>query len=446
MEAGKHVLTEKLMAKTVMDCKLMGRKADETGLLMATGHQRHYSILYDNAVHMIKNNILGELQYIRAQWHRGNLPGNDSWCQPIPAEIKGNKVYDTLVKLEAKKVDLERDANKKPTILDGAEYKLTCKRLAQWKAWLNDATVDAAAHGYQDRGGKLTALEELIRWRLWGRTGGGLMVELGSHQLDAASIFCNALRSQEQLKEHGHVHPLSVHAIGGLHTFPQDRDAYDHVYCMFEFPGPGYEGAGNEDNTRFRYGYYDKAMQYPDFTNGIPSYEEDPNKKIAVTYSTTMGNGFGGYGETVMGTKGTLILEKEKESMLFPSPSSASKIFVKKKGDALAMDTQASGPAGPAIKAATGPISRGYQEEIEHWAWCIRQRQQGAAPSEVDVKCNPSVATADAIIALTTRLAMQRANNPDCKQGGFVRFKDEWFDIDNEATPEEDLADGKMQS
>ena len=33
-------------------------------------------------------------------------------------------------------------------------------------------------------------LEELIRWRLWNRTGGGLMAELGSHQLDASGIFC----------------------------------------------------------------------------------------------------------------------------------------------------------------------------------------------------------------------------------------------------------------
>ena len=40
------------------------------------------------------------------------------------------------------------------------------------------------------------ALEELIRWRLWDRTGGGLMAELGSHQLDAAGIFISAQRPQ----------------------------------------------------------------------------------------------------------------------------------------------------------------------------------------------------------------------------------------------------------
>ena len=56
----------------------------------------------------------------------------------------------------------------------------------------------AEKYGYQaktlDGGYNRSALEELIRWRLWKRTGGGLMAELGSHQLDASSIFITALR------------------------------------------------------------------------------------------------------------------------------------------------------------------------------------------------------------------------------------------------------------
>ena len=84
MLAGKHVLTEKLMGHSVAQCKVMGRVAAETDKLLATGHQRHYSILYDNAVNLIRWGVLGQLHYIRAQWHRGNLPGNDSWTQPLP--------------------------------------------------------------------------------------------------------------------------------------------------------------------------------------------------------------------------------------------------------------------------------------------------------------------------------------------------------------------------
>ena len=51
MEAGLHVLCEKLMARTIMQCKEMIRKAEEKDLMLAVGHQRHYSVLYNNAYH-----------------------------------------------------------------------------------------------------------------------------------------------------------------------------------------------------------------------------------------------------------------------------------------------------------------------------------------------------------------------------------------------------------
>ena len=53
-------------------------------IILATGHQRHYSILYDNAVEQIRQGLIGEVHYIRAQWHRDNLPGNDSWSRRCP--------------------------------------------------------------------------------------------------------------------------------------------------------------------------------------------------------------------------------------------------------------------------------------------------------------------------------------------------------------------------
>ena len=72
-----------------------------------------------------------------------------------------------------------------------------------------------------------------------------------------------------------------------------------------------------------------------------------------------------------------------------------------------------------------GPISRGYTEEIEHWAWCIRN----PAP-ENQPRCHPKVALADAVIALTTNIAIR---NP---QHSRIEFKKEWFDIDSDETPE----------
>src|SRR5205807_10404461 len=72
------------------------------------------------------------------------------------------------------------------------------------------------------------SMEELVRWRLFNRTGGGLMAELGSHQPDACSIFL------------GKVHPLAVSGLGGKIFYHDDREVDDHVFVTFEFPGKDY--------------------------------------------------------------------------------------------------------------------------------------------------------------------------------------------------------------
>ncbi|MCP4815783.1 MAG: Gfo/Idh/MocA family oxidoreductase [Planctomycetaceae bacterium] len=426
MLAGKHVLTEKLMAHNVAQCKVMGRVAEERGLHLATGHQRHYSILYDNAVNLIRWGVLGEIHHIRAQWHRGNLPGRDSWQQPLPggevphggeAKDRIDRIADTLRSLEGR-VKKEKDPKK---------LFLYEKRLAQWKAWDSDQKVQADRYGYEQRdlgnGWNRSALEELCRWRLWERTGGGLMAELGSHQLDAASIFISALRRDKKKS-----HPLTVHAVGGRHVFPADREAEDHVYCAFEFPGPGYDPS-------FDVGYRDAVTQMPG-AGGIPAWDKDENKKIVVTYSSIMGNGYGGYGEVVMGTKGTLILEREKEVMLYGGSSTTTKVGVKNDAGGPTLDTQASGDAAPVARAAesTGPISRGYAEEIEHWAYCVRENPGNKLKEDQVVpKCQPKVALGDAVIALTANVAIKNANN---NKGGFLQFQESWYDIDNDETPD----------
>ncbi len=103
MKAGKHVLTEKLMAHSVHECKEMARVAQQLNKILATGHQRHYSILYDNAVDTIRRGLIGEIHCIRAQWHRGNLPGNDSWSMPLPDDKMGKRLEHLQRDLEAAK-------------------------------------------------------------------------------------------------------------------------------------------------------------------------------------------------------------------------------------------------------------------------------------------------------------------------------------------------------
>ena len=409
----KHVLTEKLMAHNVAQCKVMARvsgmKNDVAGnpIHCATGHQRHYSVLYDNAVHMLRWGMIGQLHHIRAQWHRGNLPGKDSWQPPLPG-VEGGKPGKIETELDKFEKDLAKATSP-------AEKDLLMKKVAQWAAWTKDI-VDAARFGYLEKqmgSYTRTAIEELVRWRTFDRTGGGLMAELGSHQLDASTIFCSALRSDGKK-----AHPLTVHAVGGRHIFPADRDADDHVYCSFEFPGPDY-------NESFDAGYKIPGVKK------IPSYNEDPNKKIVVNYSSINGNGFGGYGEVVLGTKGTMIIDQEKEVMLYAGSDTAASAGVKSTKGGYALDTQASGgAAAPIAKAALsgGPPSKGYTEEIEHWAYCIRNPDPANRP-----KCHPEVAMADAVIALTTNVAMKRGARGEA---GWIKFDEDWFNIKSDETPD----------
>ena len=404
MNQGLHVITEKLMAQTVGQCKEMTRVADARRLYLAIGHQRHYNVKYWQAKDWIQRGLLGDVHSIRAQWHRSNLPPpyNDSWKMPLPP---GAKQEDMPIKLDAEIVKARKALQQSY----GSETEGWLKVLGQLEAQVADRQLIQMdkALGYKgktvkDANGKIvydcTPLEELIRWRLWDQTGAGMMAELGSHQLDAASIFVSALYPEG----HPHAHPLRVVAAANRPIFGPDRDIEDHVCCIIEFPMPEYD---EKDKKTHR-------------------------KKISVQYASINGNGYLGYGELVYGTKGTLALEKEQDLKLLTGSGDEgdgeTTVKVSGGGGGPSLDTQSSGPARKAGGAAGGPVSRGYVEELEHWAWCIRH----PAP-ENQPRCTPKVAMADAIIALTTNLAV-RTGQP-------IRFKPEWFESEKDDTPERDL-------
>ena len=72
------------MARVAADPSVKDAKGNP--IVMAVGHQRHYSILYDNAVEQIRQGLIGDIHHIRAQWHRDNSPGHDSWSPPLPGD------------------------------------------------------------------------------------------------------------------------------------------------------------------------------------------------------------------------------------------------------------------------------------------------------------------------------------------------------------------------
>ncbi|MBM79348.1 MAG: dehydrogenase [Planctomycetaceae bacterium] len=353
MKAGKHVLTEKLMAHSISQCKEMIQVAKETNKLLAVGHQRHYSVLYDNANSVVRSGLLGDIKHIRAQWHRNNsFPGRDSW---------------------------------RKTIKDDDAKALKGK---------------VQEFGYN-------SMDHLVNWRLYNETGGGLMAELGSHQLDACSIFL------------GKVHPIAVQGFGGRNFYgvkgvgsmdkqSDDREIDDHVYVTFEFPGL--------------------------------HYQDDPNDVVVVTYSSLNTNRLEPYGEQVFGSRGTMIVRQEQEALLYKeaSPSTGpggleQRLHIISGKGGPVMD--ASESLAPSTQAATAAstiekISRGYTEEMEHFCHCVRTNNFDT-PQNGGLRCNGTVAMADAIMALTSNLAMRYKRR--------IEFKDEWFDPTNPATPEEDV-------
>jgi predicted dehydrogenase len=131
-------------------------------------------------------------------------------------------------------------------------------------------------------------LERLINWRLYKDRSRGLMAELGSHQLDACSIFL------------GKVHPLAVSGVGTRSLFgstigdgkPNPREIDDHVFTTYEFPG----------------------KNHPKGPNGGG---RDADDIVVVSYSSISTNGFEPYGECVMGSRGTMIVEGEQTALLF---------------------------------------------------------------------------------------------------------------------------------
>ena len=371
LEAGLHVLCEKLMAQNVTDCKRMIRAAEERDLMLAVGHQRHYSVLYDNASNLISDQgLLGDIKFIRAQWHRNNsFPNSDAW----------------------QKWGSAKDIDK--------ETLLALEKSGELKNF-----------GYD-------TARKLIDWRLYNETGGGLMAELGSHQMDAASIFL------------GKVHPLAVQGYGGKNFFgmqgvgpesawEDDRDIDDQIFVTFEFPGKTHpsvaaHGEGNDGKEAPRTNDRDVSV---------------------VTYSSMNTNRWEPYGEAVFGSRGTMVMKTEKEALLYKEASKDSPGGVEQRiwvvnnqaGGPILDSYETSAPSAAANNAQAGmgdKISRGYREEMEHFCYCIRTGKN-------ELRCNGHVAMADAIMALTANIAMKEKKR--------IEFKDEWFDASSDACPETD--------
>lgn len=405
MDAGLHVLCEKLMARSIAKCKDMIRYAKEKGLLLNIGHQRHYSTLYAHALEVVNAGVLGDVKHIRALWHR-----NNSW--PYKASAADLEKFATQYGIPH-----YRDGWCKPVLKEDAAALPPEKLKAL-------AFGNVHEYGFED-------VEELVRWRLYDKTGGGLMAELGSHQLDASSIIL------------GHVKPLAVQGVGGKFFYGpgrNDRESDDGVWVTYEFPGPNHPKAGKGG--------------------------KDASDVVVVTYSSFNTNSFEDYGECVMGSRGTMVIEKEANVYLFKEPEPGkgasggrdTKITVTSAaGGKPAMESTSTWGGGGGAAISKGPAApawdtavRGYRTEMEHFAYCVRRWQEmkqkvsyekdkdGHHLKHADImpRCHGEVAMADAILALTANMAMDRKQR--------IVFEDSWFNPENADVPETKW--GKSQS
>jgi predicted dehydrogenase len=130
LEAGKHVLCEKMMAWDIPSCERMRDAARKNRKVLEIGYQRLSSPMYQAAYDgIVKTGTLGDIFHVRLAWHR-----NGSWRRkgdpPSPA-------YNP----------------------------------SQW--------------GYP-------SWDHLLNWRLYWKYSQGLMAELASHQLNAANWFLDS--------------------------------------------------------------------------------------------------------------------------------------------------------------------------------------------------------------------------------------------------------------
>jgi predicted dehydrogenase len=183
LEAGLHVLCEKMMAWDEPSCARMAEAARRSGRILEIGYQRYYNPIYQAAYDgIVKPGLLGDVYHSRLVWHR-----NGSW----------------------------RREDQKPT----PDY-------------------DPSPWGYPD-------FEHLINWRLYDKYSRGLLAELGSHQVAIADWFWGAIpeavlgsggiyRYKDGREVWDHIYVTFEYPEGRTAVFTSiQSNAQDHYYEAF---------------------------------------------------------------------------------------------------------------------------------------------------------------------------------------------------------------------
>jgi len=88
--------------------------------------------------------------------------------------------------------------------------------------------------------------ERLLNWRLYRKSSGGLMTELGSHAFDVVNWFLGEV-------------PSSVVAMGGIDYWKDGREVEDNVEVIYEYPG-GVKAIYSSITSNAHDGAYEQIM------------------------------------------------------------------------------------------------------------------------------------------------------------------------------------------
>lgn len=183
LDAGKHVLCEKMMAKSEADCRRMAEASIRNNRVLEIGYQRYYNPVYQSAyTGVIEPGVIGDVYFARLVWHR-----NGNWRR--------------------KEDPPSPDFDPRP--------------------W-----------GYAD-------WEHLLNWRLYRQHSEGLVAELGSHLITATNWFFGApptaayaagqiSRFNDGREVFDHVYATFEYPGGRTATFSSiESNAFEDHYEMF---------------------------------------------------------------------------------------------------------------------------------------------------------------------------------------------------------------------
>jgi predicted dehydrogenase len=217
------------------------------------------------------------------------------------------------------------------------------------------------------------ALERRLNWRLYKACSGGLMAELGSHQMDVVNWFLGA-------------HPKRVFASGGIDYYRDGREVFDNISCLYEYE--------------------------------ITPPDRKPYT-VRVNYTSLCNNAYEGAAELIMGTKGSLYLTSAK-GLLFQEKGPDVTPWEGGKDKAAADANAAVVTAGKTLKLSNDPWAhRGAPFEID-----IEEGNdtRDELVSFIDhVRRRDLKTIADATVGLTDCATILIANQ-SVETGGWVAF------------------------